>query len=92
MKTETSSKATVTKYTGYVFASAPTAFEAFSAMTDAIGEAGGDWEVKGPFGVGILNGAIVTGQAYEAKIVRRSVCSSCRGIAGCSDCAYGEPA
>lgn len=83
--------ANVSKLTGCIYASAPTAFEAFSAMTDALVEAGGDWEVKGPFLTGMHGGAVVTGSMYEAKVVKpRVVCPACHDVTGCSACAYGE--
>jgi hypothetical protein len=62
--------ANVTAYPGYISTTAPTAFEAFSALLDAMAEAPGDYEIVGPYGVGILGGAIVTGSGYTATFAR----------------------
>jgi hypothetical protein len=59
--------ANVSSFPGYISVSAPTAFEAFSALLDAMAVNPGDYEVTGPYGVGVHNGAIVTGVGYTAK-------------------------
>lgn len=52
----------------YISASAASEFEAYSAIFDAIVAAGGDWAIEGPFSTGILNGALVTGRGYIARM------------------------
>lgn len=58
--------ANVSAYETYINATASTAFEAWEAILEAVTKAGGDWEVTGPFGCGILSGAIETGKGYVA--------------------------
>ncbi len=53
----------------YVKVTAPTAFEAFSAALDYVGKThpGYSFVVEGPFEVGTLNGAVVSGSGYVFK-------------------------